>query len=111
MMETIIPSTDKKEELPSKLKRNPNFVNFIFSTGGSISCRCLPNWGTSDTAKLLQRPTVFSAFHSGSTQAEELKWDWLQAFGFFQADTTGSMRLGNSERWPQAPGEVTTASE
>ena len=32
MMETTIPSTDKKDELPSKLKRSPYFVSFILST-------------------------------------------------------------------------------
>ena len=31
-MEKMIPDTDKKDELRSKLKRNPYFVNFTWST-------------------------------------------------------------------------------
>ena len=32
MIETRIPSTDKKVENPSKFRRNPNFDNIILST-------------------------------------------------------------------------------
>ena len=55
MIETTIPSTDKKDELPSKFNRNPYLVNFnfILSTEGSIFCRCLLNWGTLSSKLLL----------------------------------------------------------